>query len=134
VFFFPDRLMAIGMERPCVPKFIPVPNSHEPADERRRYFAFDFQALENAVRWAYVGAPSGFVQLWHSHLEDLGPSIEDFEMVGQLDAALSMHPIWAPTRQHKIFTVAGGTWYDYTADFSTQTEIFTYSANQGPDA
>lgn len=126
VFFYPDRLMAKGEEGACVPKFIPIPNrAFDPA----YHFEFDYKAMESAIRWEYTGAPSGFVQVFHSHLTDAPPSPDDFAMVDALEQGLEEHPIWHPTLQHKLLCLPSARWIDFNSTVAEDT--FSASTNQG---
>lgn len=127
VFFYPDRKFATGTaERACVARFIPIVNrSTHPENS----FEFDYVAMERAIRWEYTGAPSGFIQVVHSHLDDSAPSTEDFAMVDALQAGMDSHPIWHATDLHKLFCVPSKRWIDFSSTVAEDT--FSASTNQG---
>lgn len=129
VMFYPDRRFALGIEKPTVPRFVPIANSHDPAAERGSNFAFNYSDIEHGVLVEYGGHPSGFIQLWHSHLADLGPSGEDYAMVALFETAMADHPWWHPTSVHKIICLESSRWIDYTSTFAANT--FVVSTMQG---
>lgn len=113
VFFYPDRRFALGYERPTVGRFVPLPNVWEPAEQRHIRYAFDYDALEAGVIREYGGLPSGFVQLWHSHLTSEPPSEADHAAVDVLAEGLRGHPLWAPAEYHLVLCVSDDLWWRY---------------------
>jgi hypothetical protein len=110
VMFYPDRLYALGFEKPTPARFCPVRNSHpQPA----RHYSYNYLEMVDAVIARYGGIPSGFVQMWHTHLDDSGPSVLDFEMIAQLEQNMGLHPVWGVATSHLVLSMADGRWWSY---------------------
>lgn len=118
VFFYPDRQLIEGPNGRRIsgtPQFIALANT-SPTPERA--FQFDYVTMARNIGIRYWGTPSGSVQLWHSHPDDTGPSPEDHAMADDLERAMADHPLWTVTRTHRLLSLGGPTWWDYTSTVS----------------
>ncbi len=111
VFFYPDRKLASSTSMmPTIARFVPLTNVH-PTPETS--YTWDSHELILGITRAYGSVPGGFIQLWHTHLRDVGPSEEDWRAVEHLHQALAQRPLWGPADRHLILQMASGTWVDY---------------------